>query len=149
MSNCGRRLKRLWSDEAGRMQKILQIMFRTGCLTSVLALLVAIVVYPRGKWLFALPLAGVALLVFAILTDKGPTPSEVAERAQMLLDGNTWGWDVDDYEHMNPKDQRLKDLWIRSMSVGGLPQDWPRMESDKKNALREIIAEMRRIQPGT
>ena len=127
------------------MKGILRVLFRAGCLISLLAPIFAIVLYPKANWLFALPLAGIGLLVFAILTRQGPTPLEVADRAERLLDGNAQGWDVDDYEHMNPKDPKLKDLWLRTMTVGGLPEQWPGLDGEKKNLMREIIAQLRRI----
>jgi hypothetical protein len=113
----------------------------------VLAPVLAIVLYPRANWLFALPLVGVILLLFAILTRQGPTPLELADRAERLLDGDAQGWDVDDYEHANPKDPTLKELWRRTMAVGGLPEQWPTLDSENKNAMREVIRQMRQMAP--
>jgi hypothetical protein len=115
-----------------------------GCLTSVFALVLGIVVYPRAKWLFVVPLVGIFLFVFAILTRKGATPTEVADRAEALLNGNSGGWDVDDYEYLNPKPKRLKDLWRKTMIIGGLPEEWTSLDDQRKNELREVIAEIRR-----
>jgi hypothetical protein len=118
-----------------------------GCLTSVLAFIIGVVLYPRAKWLFVLPLVGIFLLVLAILTRKGATRTEVADRAEALLNGNSAGSDVDDYEHLNPKPKRLKDLWRKTITIGGLPEEWTRLDDQRKSALRDIIAEIRRSEP--
>jgi len=125
------------------MKQVAQIVFRAGCLVSLLAPVLAVVLYPRAKWLFGLVLIGVALLVFIVLTRKDPTPQEVADRADRLLSGT--GGDVDDYEHLNPKDPVLKNLWRSTMEVGGLPEEWVRLDAAKQNEMREIIRKLRQI----
>jgi hypothetical protein len=127
------------------MKQAKQIVFRAGCLVSVLAPVVAIVLYPRAKWLFAFALIGVALLIFGILTAKDPTPQEMADHAERILSGTDGTWDVDDYEHLNPKNPILKDLWRSTMSTGGLPEEWVRLDEEKQNEIREIIRTMRQI----
>ncbi|HEY3971466.1 MAG TPA: hypothetical protein VGM18_00595 [Candidatus Sulfotelmatobacter sp.] len=127
------------------MKRLLQSLFSLGCLTSVIAPVVAIIVYPSANWLFFFPLLGIALIVFGIVTRKQPTPAEVADRAERLLDGSFGGWDVDNYEHLNPKNEQLKDLWRSTMSIGGFPEEWPRLEEDTKGRIREVIAEMRSL----
>ncbi len=84
---------------------------RLGCLLSVLGPLIALVLYPSAKWLFAFALIGVAVLVLNHLLAPDPTPNDVAGRAERLLNGTSAGWDVDDYEHLNPHERRLNDLW--------------------------------------
>jgi len=69
----------------------------------------------------------------------------VADRAEQLLNGTFGGWDVDDYEHLNPRAPRLRELWRRTMAVGGLPEEWVNLDSRKKTELREIIAAMRQL----
>lgn len=133
--------------EPSSVQKALRFMSGLGCLTSVLAFIIGVVLYPRAKWLFVLPLVGIFLLVLAILTRKGATPTEVADRAEALLNGNSAGSDVDDYEHLNPKPKRLKDLWRKTITIGGLPEEWTRLDDQRKSALRDIIAEIRRSEP--
>ena len=125
------------------MKPVLQIVPRLGCLISVAAPILGFVLYPRANWLFLFVFLGVALLAFTILTSKDPTPRELAGRAEALLYGNTGPWDVDDYEHMNPKDPRLKDLWGNTMRVGGLPEAWPGLSEEKKAHLRTIIQELK------
>src|SRR5256885_7676923 len=93
---------------------------RSGCLVSVLAPLIGFVLYPKANWLFAFVLVGIALIVLNVLTAKGPTPQELADRAECLLSGSSQGYDVDEYEHLNPKDPHLRELWHRSMA-GGRP----------------------------
>ena len=127
------------------MKQVAQIGFRAGCLVSVLAPLLALVFYPRAKWLFGLVLIGVVLVVFKVLTRKDPTPQEVADRADRLLSGTGGGWDVDDYEHLNPKDPVLKNLWRGTMEVGGLPEEWVRLDDAKQNEMREIIRKVRQM----
>jgi hypothetical protein len=115
----------------------------------VIAAVAAIIVYPRANWLFAFPLLGVALVVFGIVTHKQPTPTEIADRAEHLLDGNyaTYGgWAVDDYEHLNPKSEKLKDLWRKTMSIGGLPEEWSRLNEEAKSKVREVIVEIRGLE---
>jgi hypothetical protein len=132
------------------MKRIFRALFGAGCLTSVLAPIIAIVLYPRANWLFAFPFLGIALIVFGIITRKQPTPTEVADRAEHLLDGSygTYGqWAVDDYEHLHPKSEPLKDLWRRTMSIGGLPEEWTGLDDVTKGRIREVIAEIRRLSP--
>lgn len=128
------------------MKKFLQLAFRAGCLVSVIAPIAAVVVYPRAKWLFAFLLLGIVLVFLGAVTRKQPTPTEVADRAERLLDGDYAGWDVDDYEHLNPRSKQLKDLWRKTMSIGGLPEEWTRLDEEAKSRVRDIIAEIRRIE---
>jgi len=76
---------------------------------------------------------------------KDPKPEAVADRAERLLNGTSHGWDVDDYEHLNPHEPRLRELWQRTMAVGGLPEEWVRLDGSKKTELRDIIAAMRHL----
>ncbi len=126
------------------MKKLLQLTFCAGCQASVIAPLTAIIVYPRANWLFAFPLLGIALIVFGIVTRKQPTPS--ADRAEHLLNGTYSGWDVDDYEHLHPKREQLKDLWKRTTWIGGMPEEWTRLDEETKNKIREVIDEIRRLE---
>jgi hypothetical protein len=114
------------------MEKALYPAFRLGCLVSVIGPIIAVVIYPRANWLFAFLLLGIALIGVGIVTRKQPTPTEIAERAERLLDGSCSGWDVDDYEHLNPKNEQLKDLWRRTMSIGGLPEEWTRLDERRR-----------------
>lgn len=110
----------------------------------MIGLTLAVVLYSRAKGLFVLPLVGIFIFVFAILTRKGATPAEVADRAEAILNGNSAGWDIDDYEHLNPKSEELNDLWRETIAIGGLPEAWVRLDDRRKNELREIIAKIRR-----
>src|ERR1700756_4196486 len=101
------------------MGKIAQFTFGSGCLVSVLAPIVGLVLYPRANWLFAFVFVGIALLLLNSFAAKPPTPREVADRAERLLNGDYGSYDVDDYEHLSPKDPQLRELWQRSMTVGG------------------------------
>jgi hypothetical protein len=131
------------------MNKLLQPVFRVGCLASlVVAPIVAIVVYPRANWLFAFLFLGIALFAFGIITRKQPTPAELADLAQRLLDGSYDRWDVDDYEHLNPKSKHLNGLWRMSMDIGGLPEEWIKLDDVKKDKLRLIIRDMRGLGSG-
>ena len=127
------------------MKAVLQIAARAGCLISILGPIVGIVLYPRANWLFLFPLLGVALLVFGGLTREDPPPLQVAERAEALLYGSYGGWDVDDYEHLNPKDPKLRDLWQSTMSVGGPPEEWVRLDEERKEQLKEVIRRLREM----
>jgi hypothetical protein len=66
-------------------------------------------------------------------------------RAKWLFAFVLVGYDVDDYEHLNPKDPRLRELWRKSMVVGGLPEEWVRLDEAKKNELRDIIRSLRQL----
>ena len=121
--------------------------FGFGCLLSILGPLIAIVFYPRANWLFSFALIGIAVIVAIQLLAPDPTPVEVADRAEQLLKGTCGGWDVDDYEHLNPHEPQLRDLWRRTMEVGGLPEEWPRLDDTEKSLVRELIAKMRALAP--
>jgi hypothetical protein len=130
------------------MNKVRYPLFRVGCLVSLIAPIIAIVLYPRANWLFAFLLLGFALVVVGVVSLKQPTPTEVADRAERLLDGNCHGWDVDDYEYLNPKNPQLEDLWRQTMGIGGLPEEWGKLDDAKKNALRAVIQKIRWIDRG-
>jgi hypothetical protein len=127
------------------MKRAAKIISRAGCLVSLLAPIVALVLYPAAKWLFAFALVGIVIVVFQILTAKDPLPSDIADSAERILTGTCAGWDVDDYEHLNPSNPVLKDLWLRTMSVGGLPEEWVRLDETKQNEVREIIRQLRHM----
>ena len=107
--------------------------------------LVALVLFSMAKTIFILVLAGIALLVLArwLLKGKDPTPGEWAADIERLLTGQAHGWDVDEYEHLYPRDPQLREMWKRSLALGGLPEDWVRLDGAKKDALREIIRSLR------
>jgi hypothetical protein len=114
-----------------------------GCLTCVVGPLLGIVLYPRAPWLFAFVLVGVAILIVRTRFSKGPLPAEVADHAERLLEGRDVAWDVDDYEHLNPREPELRELWRRTIQIGGLPEEWPRLDDVRKNELRDIICAVR------
>jgi hypothetical protein len=128
------------------MKKLARTLSNVGCLVSVLAPIVALVLYPTANWLFGFALIGVAILVVSFMTSKELSPQEVGEFAQRLLDGRVAGLDVDDYEHLNLKDPILRELWQSTMSIGGLPEEWVELNQDRKNELREIIRKMKEKQ---
>jgi SAM-dependent methyltransferase len=103
------------------MERLPKLLSKMGCLISVAGPIVALVLYPRGKWLFALAGLGIAVIVIDILLAKDATPDEIADLAERLLDGTPAGYDVDDYEHLNPREPQLRELWARTMkSAAGL-----------------------------
>ena len=59
------------------MKHALQVIVRLGCLASMLAPIIGIVLYPRANWLFAFTLVGIAILVFTILARKAPTAAGI------------------------------------------------------------------------
>ena len=127
------------------MDKPAKIVFRSGCITVLVALVSAVIMYPRARWFLALILIGIILIVLSTCFAKGPTPQEVANDIEPLLRGNFGGWDVDDYEHLNPRDPKVRELWRRSMEVGGLPEEWVRLDEKKKGQLRDIVRDLRRF----
>jgi hypothetical protein len=130
-----------------KMSPAVHLGIRAALLVSVLGPILALVLYPRAKWLFAFALIGLALVIFQIFTAKEPTPQEIAERAERILSGTYGAWDVDDYEHLNPKTPAVHDLWRSTMSVGGLPEEWVRLDTTQQSEIREIIGRLREMQP--
>lgn len=124
------------------MKRIARILSHLGCLVSVLAPVVALLLYPNANWLFGLALIGIAILAVDFMTSKEPSPQEVGELAQRLLNGSVAGLDVDHYEHLDLKDPILRELWQSTMSIGGLPEEWVGLNQDRKNELLEIIRKM-------
>jgi hypothetical protein len=70
------------------MKRIARILSRLGCLISVLAPIVALVLYPTANWLFGFAVIGVAILVVGFMTSKERSPQEVGEFGERLLNGN-------------------------------------------------------------
>ena len=64
----------------------------------------AVLLYPRAKWLFALALIGVAGLIWSGLAAKDPTSQDLADRMERLLTGKYAGWDIYDFEHLRIRD---------------------------------------------
>jgi hypothetical protein len=104
----------------------------------------AIVIYPKAKWLFALVLTGFGVLWLNRRFAKDPTPRALADQIERLLIGSYAGWDVDDYEMQSIRDPQLRDLQLRSLKVG-LPEEWVNLDEERKNQLREIILELRKL----
>jgi hypothetical protein len=125
------------------MQKATHHAYRFGCLISVLAPLLGVLLYPRARWLFAFVLLGVALVVLEALNQKDTTPHEIGALADRLLNGTSAGWDVDHYEHLNPKDPQVRELWEETMEMGSLPEEWPKLDDATKNKMRELIRSIR------
>jgi hypothetical protein len=117
---------------------------KLGCLISVAGPLLALLLYPRAKWLFALALIGFAVLWLNRRLAKDPTPQALADQIERLLTGNFAGWDVEDFEMQSIRDPRLQDLQRRSINVG-LPEEWVKLDEEQKNQLREIILELRKL----
>ena len=107
--------------------------------------LLAVVLYPRAKWLFAFVLIGFAVLWLNRRFAKDPTPQALADQVERLLTGSFAGWDVDDFEMQGIRDPQLQDLQRRCMKVGGPPEEWVKLNEERKNQLREIIVELRRL----
>ena len=122
-----------------------RIASRLGCLVAVLGPLAAVLVYPRPPWLFGFFLIGVAVVILNVLCRKPPSPSVVADHAQRLLNRTGGTWDVDDYEHLNPREPHLHELWRKTMEIGGLPEEWPELESSKRDELQDVIRTIRAL----
>jgi len=90
-------------------------------------------------------LIGFAVLWLNRRFAKDPTPQALADQIEHLLDGDYYGWDVDDFEMQSIRDPHLQDLHRRSMKIGGLPEEWVRLSEERKNQMREIIAELRKL----
>jgi hypothetical protein len=118
---------------------------KLGCLLAVFGPVAAVLLYPRAPWLFALFLLGIAAVILNIVFRKDPSPIAIADHAQRLLDGNSGTWDVDEYENLNPRDNRLCELWRKTLEVGGLPEEWVRLDQSQKEQLQIAINAMRQL----
>lgn len=127
------------------MKKTAKFVSGLGCLISVLAPLLALLLYPRAKWLFGFVLVGIAVLVLNRKVAKDPTPQTLAEEIERLLNGTSGGWDVDNFESRRIRDPKISEFWRRSMEVGGLPEEWVRLEEGRKHQLEEIIRSLREL----
>lgn len=87
----------------------------------------------------------VLVLIFAVRSRKDPLPTDVADLAQQILNGTSAGWDIDDYEHLHPREPRLAALWKETMNVGGLPEEWIKLDDSAKLNLQKIIQEIREL----
>lgn len=126
-------------------KKVLKFVTGLGCLVSIVGPLLVVVLYPKGKWLFALVLIGIAVVVLSVRLRKDPTPAALADEIANLLTGNYSGWAVDDFERRGIRNPTLREYYLRSMSVGGLPETWVRMSDAGKNQMREIIRQLREL----
>jgi hypothetical protein len=126
------------------MKRVLKFAAGLGCLLSVAGPFLALVLYPRANWLFALVLIGFAVLWLGRRFAKDPTPQALADQIERLLTGNYAGWEVDDFEMRSFRDPQLQHLQRRSMSVG-LPEEWVKLDEERKNQLRELILELKKL----
>ena len=126
------------------MGKAAKLGSRMGCAVAFLGPLIAVILYPRAKWLFAFALVGVAVFVLNDLLAKDPSPATLADQIEAFVNG--WeiaGWDVDDFEHQRISNPQLRAFWLKSMEIGGHPEDWGRLDEEKKNQLRDLVQGLR------
>jgi len=114
-------------------------------LISIVGPLLAALLYPRAKWLFAFVLIGVAVIILNGLFAKGPTPQALADDIDRLLTGSFGGYDVDNFENQRIRDPQLRKLWRESMDVGGRPENWVGLNDEQKGQMREIIRRLREL----
>jgi hypothetical protein len=126
------------------MNRVAKFVCSLAGLTSIVAPLLAVLLYPKAKWLFALVLIGVAVLILNVWFAKDPTPQALADEIERLLTGHYGGWDVDTFEHRNIRDPQLRDFWHRTMKIGGLPEEWVRLNEEQKGQVRDIINQLRK-----
>src|ERR1700690_2779444 len=126
-------------------KKALRLVTGLGCLVSIAGPLLAIILYPKAKWLFALVVIGIAIVILSAWLRKDPTPAVLADEIENLLTGNYGGWDVDDFEHRGIRNPTLREYYLKSMSIGGLPETWVRMSDAEKDQMREIIRQLREL----
>jgi hypothetical protein len=127
------------------MKKVFKLASGVGCLISVIGPILALVTYPRAKWLFAFALIGFAVLWLNRRFANDPTAQALADQIENLLNGHCYGWDVGDFEMQGIRDPQLQDLYRRSIKVGGPPEEWARLSEERKDQMREIIGELRRL----
>jgi hypothetical protein len=131
------------------MKRAVKVASDVGCFVAVLAPLLAILFYPRANWLFGFVLVGIAILALSGLFEKdNPAPQALADEIERFLTGNCGGWDVDDFEHHHIRDPQLRELWSRSMKVGGLPEEWVGLDEERKNQMRKVIRDLRELAEG-
>jgi hypothetical protein len=116
-----------------------------GCVISIVGPLLAALLYPRAKWLFAFVLIGVAVIILNCLLAKDPTPQALADAIDRLLTGSFGGYDVDNFENQRIRDPQLRKLWRESMDVGGGAENWVRLNEEQKGQMREIIRRLREL----
>jgi hypothetical protein len=127
----------------GKLARLMEkLVTGLGCITTVIAPLLALVLFPRANWLFFLGLVGVTILVLTFRGHKDPTPDEVADYIERLLTGNSRTWDVDDFEGLGIREPRLRELWQQAFSVSQLPESWAQLDDLEKDKLREIISRL-------
>jgi len=114
------------------MHRVVKFAYTFGCLAAIAGPLLAF-------------LLGFGVLWLDHRFAKDPTPGLLADQIERLLTGSYAGWDVDNFETQSIRDPRLQDLHRRTMSVGGLPEEWVRLSEERKNQLREIIKELRNL----
>ena len=127
------------------MNGVAKVAFGLGCLTAIGGPILALILYPKAKWLFAFALIGFVIIWLDHRFAKDPTPQSIADQIERLLTGTCAGWDVDDFEMMSIRDPQLRDLHRRTMAIGGLPEEWIRLGEDQKSELREIVSELRAL----
>lgn len=106
------------------MQRFVKLAFSIGCLSAIVGPLLALLLYPRAKWLFALVFLGFALLWLNARLAKDPAPSAVADEMERLLTGHFGGWDVDDFESRRIRDPRGVDQTRRRTKTSDPPNYW-------------------------
>src|SRR4051812_32237949 len=120
------------------MKRAAKLLSGLGCSISILAPLLALLIYPRANWLFWLALVGIAVLVLNHRFTKDPTPHALADEIERLLTGEYSGYAVEDFEYRSIRDPHLKEFRRKSMDVAR-PEDWMRLGEEQKHELREII----------
>ncbi len=130
------------------MERLRNALLQIGCLSSVTAPAIGLLIYPRAKWLFLFPLLGVALVALDVWTRNDPKPAEVADSADRILAGTYGAHEVDSYEHLNPKSPNLRELWEATLSVHRLPEEWVGLDEAKRSELRELIRKIRKLPNG-
>jgi hypothetical protein len=126
-------------------EKILKFVTGLGCLVSIAGPLLAIILYPRAEWLFAFVLVGMASLILRDRFRKDPTPTVLAYQIENLLTGNYRGWAVDDFENSGIRNPTLREYYLKSMSIGSLPETWVHMTDVERDQMREIIRQLRQL----
>jgi hypothetical protein len=127
------------------LKKALNLVTRLGCLASIAGPLLAIILYPRAKWLFALVVIGIAIVILQARLKKDPTPSALAGEMENLLAGTYYGHAVDDFENRAIRDPTLREHYLKSMTLGGAPETWVRLSNQEKDQMRTIIRQLREL----
>ena len=64
---------------------------------------------------------------------------------ERILEGNSRGLDIDNFESVPMRNPQLEDLRLEAMRIGRPPEEWGQLGEEEKDQLREIIRRLRAV----